>query len=116
MGAPERRTSAYSLTNVADSGCPASMRTACSSLGGAATLSEVWLVGLYQYICVLLPKRTLILMYPMPQVQNSRWGALVVSEDRGTAIARTCRTTRWTRSRETPTSDACRGGATGRAG
>jgi hypothetical protein len=30
---------------------------ACISLVGAATLSEVRLLGLYQYICVLLPDK-----------------------------------------------------------
>jgi hypothetical protein len=52
IGAPERRSSAYSLTNLAESGSPASMLTASSSLEGAATLSEAWIVGLYQYISV----------------------------------------------------------------
>jgi len=54
QGPFERRTRAAQLGVLAherpESGCPASMRTACSSLGGAATLSEVWFVGLYQYI------------------------------------------------------------------
>src|ERR671916_479670 len=75
IGAPERRSSAYSLTNLAESGCPASMRTASSSLAGAATLSEAWILGLYQYICVLLPNRTLTSMYPMLRSRNGRGGS-----------------------------------------
>ena len=41
MGTPEQRSSAYSLTKAVESGWPASMRMACSSSEGAATLSEV---------------------------------------------------------------------------
>src|SRR5215210_7326767 len=51
MGMPEWRSLAYSLTNNAEDGLPASMRTACSSSEGEPTLSEVRLLGSYQYIC-----------------------------------------------------------------
>src|SRR5215208_5780962 len=39
----------------AESWAPASICMACSSVEGAWTLSEVRVVGLYQYIFVLLP-------------------------------------------------------------
>src|SRR5829696_359129 len=52
IGVPRRRSSAYSLTNVADDEWPASICMACSSWEGAATLSEVWVLGLCQYISV----------------------------------------------------------------
>src|SRR5215218_8384335 len=56
IGVPERRSSQYSFKNSAESGVPASICIACMSLEGAATLSEVRLLGLYQYISVLLSK------------------------------------------------------------
>src|SRR5215213_8231031 len=52
--------------NSAESGVPASICMACSSVAGASTLSEALIVGLYQYIFVSsFPKRTLPLMYPL---------------------------------------------------
>src|SRR5215213_836640 len=56
IGVPERRSSQYSFTNSAESCVPASICMACESLEGAGTFSEEWVVGLYQYICVLLSK------------------------------------------------------------
>src|SRR5215211_1324604 len=52
--------------NSAESLVPASIRIACSSVEGASTLSEVRVVGLYQYIfCVLLlPERDDVLNVP----------------------------------------------------
>jgi hypothetical protein len=40
---------------------------ACSSVEGASTLSEVRVVGLYEYIslCVLLPEGTISVMFPL---------------------------------------------------
>src|SRR5215212_2356215 len=52
MGIPEWRSLAYSLTNVAEDGWPASIRMASSSVEGASTLSEVRVLGLCQYIFV----------------------------------------------------------------
>jgi hypothetical protein len=75
IGVSERRSSAYSLTNVAEFGWPASMRMASSSSEGSVTLSEVWVLGLYQYVRVLLPKRTLVPMYPMLRVRNGCRGS-----------------------------------------
>src|ERR671920_375743 len=51
IGEPERRSFRYSPTKSAESGVPASICTACSSVEGACTLSEVRVAGLYQYIC-----------------------------------------------------------------
>ena len=45
---------------------PASICMTCSSVEGACTLSEVQVLGLYQYIFVSsFPKRTMLLMYPL---------------------------------------------------
>src|ERR687896_2475379 len=53
--------------SLAESWVPASICMACSSVEGASTLSEVRVVGLYQYIslCVLLPERTISVMFPL---------------------------------------------------
>src|SRR5215211_1461313 len=52
--------------NSAESWVPASICMACSSAEGASTLSEVRVVGLYQYIFVSsFPKRTMSLMFPL---------------------------------------------------
>src|SRR5215208_339092 len=69
IGVPERRSSQYSSMNSAESWVPASICMACSSAEGASTLSEVRVVGLYQYIFVSsFPKRTLSLMFPLLRV------------------------------------------------
>src|SRR5215212_1657021 len=66
IGDPERRSSRYSAMKFAESGVPASTSTACSSVEGACTLSEVRVAGLYQYIFVSsFPKRTMPLIYPL---------------------------------------------------
>ena len=50
----------------AESGVPASICRACSSVEGASTLSEVRVAGLYQYKFVSsFPKRTMPLMCPL---------------------------------------------------
>jgi hypothetical protein len=55
IGISERRSSAYSLTNVADPGWPASMRITSTSSEGSATFSEVRVVGFVPvHLCVLL--------------------------------------------------------------
>src|SRR5215217_893450 len=56
IGVPDRRSWQYSFMNSAESSEPASICMACESLEGAVTFSEEWVVGLYQYICVLLSK------------------------------------------------------------
>jgi hypothetical protein len=75
IGVPERRRSAYSLTKVAESDAPASMCIAYSSCEGAATLSEVWVMGLYQYICVLLSEKD-VCTYVPDATSQKRWQGL----------------------------------------
>lgn len=53
---PEARSLAYSLTNDAESGSPASSTMASSSVEGACVLSELRVLGLYQYIISPFPK------------------------------------------------------------
>jgi hypothetical protein len=60
----------YSSANSAESTSPVSMSTASSSVEGAITLSEIWVVGLYQYSFVLLSQRTITGMYPMARTPN----------------------------------------------
>src|SRR5215218_9347602 len=57
IGVSERRSSQYSFMSSAESLVPASICIACSSVEGASTLSELRVVGLYQYIFVLLPEK-----------------------------------------------------------
>src|ERR671921_2748340 len=79
----------------AESLVPASICMACSSVEGASTLSDVWVVGLYQYIFfVLLPEKdAMSLMFPvlralkhLPRLRSSvdrcyypYWSAMVSS-------------------------------------
>src|SRR5918995_5851007 len=53
---PKARSLAYSLTNDAESGSPASISMVSSSLEGACVLSELRVLGLYQYIISPFPK------------------------------------------------------------
>src|SRR5215212_4078545 len=54
ISSPELRSSPYSVTNVAESGSPASSSMASSSVEGASLRSEARVLGLRQYISALL--------------------------------------------------------------
>src|SRR4028118_2334142 len=47
----------YALASSADSGAPPSISRASWSVEGPSTLSEVWIVGLYQYIYACPPSQ-----------------------------------------------------------
>src|SRR5215217_6004352 len=86
IGVPDRRSWQYSFTNSAESCVPASICMACESLEGAGTFSEEWVVGLYQYICVLLSKGRCLRCTRCYERQNASRG----SEDPLSAYSPEC--------------------------